>query len=302
MLTSRQLEAFRAVMITGTVTQAAGMLFVSQPAVSRIIADLEHEVGFKLFTRANRNLVPTAEGLALYDEVERAFVGLQQIDRAAAAIRQLHRGHLRLIAIPALASTVMAELIRCFLERYPEVAVSLEVQPSQRVFEWIASQRCDLGLTSMPIESASVAARQIGTAQAVCVLPACHPLTARSLIRPEDLAGLPFVSFRSDAAFRHRVDALFEQAAIARDTRLEARTTEAICALVAAGLGVSIIGPVVSAGPFPEGLVFRPFRPAIEQKLTLIHAASAPLSRVAGRFLEIAEDHVGNAGDTVAGS
>ncbi|MGI9503097.1 MAG: LysR family transcriptional regulator, partial [Geminicoccaceae bacterium] len=137
MVTLRQIEAFRGVMMTGTVTRAANMLYVSQPAVSRMLADLEQEIGFKLFTRANRQLSPTPEGVAFYDEVERAFVGLDQIGRAATAIREYRRGHLRLITIPSLASTITADLVARFTKTYPDISVSIEVQPSQRVFEWI---------------------------------------------------------------------------------------------------------------------------------------------------------------------
>ena len=178
MVTLRQIEAFRAVMITGTVTQAAAMLFVSQPAVSRILADLERTVGFKLFTRANRQLIPTDEARALYDEVERAFIGLQQIDQAATSIRQYRGGHFRLITIPSLASTVMSELIARFVEHYPEIVVSLEVRPSQRVIEWIVSQQCDMGLSSTPTDNANVTTRPIARADAVCVLPDAHPSRA----------------------------------------------------------------------------------------------------------------------------
>ena len=292
MVTLRQIEAFRAVMISGTVTQAANMLFVSQPAVSRILGDLEREVGFKLFTRANRQLIPTDEARALYDEVERAFIGLQQIDQAATSIRDYRGGHFRLITIPVLASTIMADLIARFVERYPEILVSLEVRPSQRVFEWLVSQQCDMGLTSTPTDNVNVATRPIATASAVCVLPERHPLTAKKTIRPKDLAGLPFVSFKSDAPFRHRVDEAFKVAGVSRDLRLETRTSEAVCGLVASGLGVSVIGPVVSADALPKGLAFRAFKPEIKQELSLVYSANKTLSRLSQQFIEVVETYM----------
>ena len=278
MITLRQVEAFRAVMISGSVTQAANMLFVSQPAVSRILSDLEYRVGFKLFDRARRHLVPTEEGRAFYDEVERAFTGLQQIDQAAASIRRYKRGHLRLITFQSLAATLMVDLIARFAGRFPEIAVSLEVQPSQRVFERVVSQHCDLGILTAPVASASVITRSIGTTQAVCILPGSHPLATKQVIRPEDLAGLPFISFLSDSTFRHEVDAVFNRAGVARDMKLEARSADGVCGLVAAGLGVSVIGPVTSTRALPDDLVFVPFEPEIRQELVMIYAADKPLS------------------------
>lgn len=293
MITLRQIEAFRAIMISGSVTQAGNLLFVSQPAVSRMLTDLEHAVGFKLFTRANRVLKPTEEGLALYDEVDRAFIGLNQIEQAAASIRQYHRGNFRLITINSLASTIMADLIARFYEHYPDIAVSLEVRPSQRVFEWIVSQHCDMGLSMTPTDSASVITRRIATTKAVCVMPRAHALTAKDVVMPEDLTGLPFISFTRDAAFRRQVDDIFSQAGVTRDMRLETRTAEGIFGLVSAGLGISIVGQLFSDDSLPASLTFRPFRPEIEEELLLIYSASKPLSRLSTKFIEVVEDYVG---------
>lgn len=279
-------------MISGTVTQAANMLCVSQPAVSHILSDLEHSLGLKLFIRAKRRLIPTEEARALFDEVQRAFTGLQQIEQAAASIRQYHRGHLRLITFPSLASTLMVDLIARFCDRYPEIAVSLEVQPTQRVYDWIISHQCDLGLLASPIGTAGVAGDTIATAYAVCVLPGLHPLAANEVIRPQDLAALPFISFKGDSAFRHAVDRIFDDAAVARDMKLEARSAEGICGLVAAGLGVSIIGPAVSLDAFPRGIAVRPFAPEIKQELVLVHAANRPLSRLSEQFIEIVDEYL----------
>src|SRR5262245_47324218 len=83
----RQIEAFRAVMVGGTATTAAQMLFISQPAVSRLVRSLEDSVGFDLFERRKKRLVPTVEGKQLHAAVEQTFVGLQHVSRAADAIR-----------------------------------------------------------------------------------------------------------------------------------------------------------------------------------------------------------------------
>ena len=278
-------------MITGTVTRAAEVLSVSQPAVSRMLADLEKEIGFKLFSRANRQLIPTNEGRAFYDEVSRAFVGLDQIMECAHAIREYRSGYLRLITIPSLASTVMPELISRFAENFPRVSVSLDVQPSQRVFEWIVSQQCDVGISSLPIENSAIVTRTFMKGEAVCVIPEKHPLARRKFIRPNDLVGQSFISFKADSIFRHMVDEVFQKAGVQRELRYEVRTTEAVYGLVAAGLGVSIIGPAFPLDSTHPRVVVRRFRPQIEVDLDLLYPADKPLSRVAERFVEIVDDY-----------
>ena len=292
MVTLRQIEAFRAVMVTGTVTQAANLMYVSQPAVSRMLADLEQEIGFKLFTRANRQLIPTDEGRAFYDEVERAFVGLEQLGRAASAIKEYHRGHFRIITIPSLASTVMSDLIARFSEKYTDVSISLEVQPSQRVFEWIVSQQCDIGLSTLPIENSAISTRPVIEGEAVCVVPRAHPLAGKAKIQPQDLIGEPFISFKADSVFRHMVDDVFQKAGIKRDLKIEARTTEAICGLVGSGLGVSVIGPTFPDVEMHRGLAIKPFDPLIPIQLALLTPAQKPMSRITERFIEIVDDYI----------
>lgn len=292
MITSRQIEAFRAVMVMGTVTQAAGMLFLSQPAVSRMVRDLEYEIGFKLFVRARRQLIPTEEGRLFFDEVERAFIGLDQIAKTADAIREYRHGQFRLITIPSLASTVMPDLIARFVKRYPAASISLEVQPSQRMFKWIASQQCDIGLTTLPTEDGAIETRSLARGEAVCVLPKNHALAGKKKIRPKDFEGESFISYQADSFSRHIVDEVFQGSGVQRNLNIEARTSEAICGMVAAGLGVSVIGPAFPGADIPPDVVVRSFEPVIPIELRLLYPAHKPLSRMAEQFIVVVDEYV----------
>lgn len=292
MITLRQVEAFRAVMITGTVTNAADMLYISQPAVSRLLSDIERTVGFRLFFRANRQLIPTAEGHALYEEVEKAFLGLDQIASAATAIREYRRGHLRLVTIPSVVSTFAGDLVARYVAEFPDISVSLEVQPTQRVFEWIISQQCDIGLSTLSIENSAIVTRPVLRGSAVCIMPNEHPLASRRTIKPADLDGESFISFKTDSVYRHTVDNVFNKAGVRRQLGIEARSTEAICKLVAAGLGVSIIGPAFPEVDIHHGITARPFKPAIHSDLALLYLARKPVSRAAEEFIRIVEEYV----------
>jgi DNA-binding transcriptional LysR family regulator len=290
-ITFRQLAAFRAVVETGTVTQAAEMLHVSQPAVSRMLGDLEHELGFKLFRRANRQIVPTAEGLAFHHEVQRAFVSLKEIAEAGRAIREYRTGQLRLISIPSVAASLVPRLLAGFTRAHPDINVVLEVQPAPRIFEWLVSMQFDLGISALPADNALLAATPILLGDAVCVLPPRHPLAKKDVIRPEHLADETFISFRSDSHFRFRVDAVFDQARVRRSLKLEARTNEAVLSMTAAGLGVAVVGPFFP----PEaagGAVIRRFEPAITMELALLQPTRRPLSRVAALFADSVETFV----------
>jgi DNA-binding transcriptional LysR family regulator len=103
----RQVEAFRIAMRVGSATAAADALHITQPAVSRLIADLERHVGFMLFERRKRGLQPTKDALLLFEEVDRSFRGLDRIAETADAIRSRRIGHLRVIALHSYSDGIV---------------------------------------------------------------------------------------------------------------------------------------------------------------------------------------------------
>jgi DNA-binding transcriptional LysR family regulator len=289
-LTLRQIDAFRAVMLTGTATEAAQVLGISQPAISRLVSDLEQEIGFKLFDRVGRRVVPTAEAQILIEEVKRALTGLDQIRETASEIGRFRYSRLRLISIPSVASTVVVDLIKLFSLEYPETFVSLEVQASDAAVEWVVSQQCDLGIATPAIESPAFATSSLMVGVSRCILPPGHPLGKRDVITPRDLEGESFVSFRPDSIYRAKVDAIFQKASVNRVMQYEARTTEAICSMVAAGLGVSVVGPLgIShmSERADERLLIRHFKPAPKVDLSLMWSTHRPLPAVAQKFMEL---------------
>lgn len=280
-LTFRQLETFRTVISAGGVTRAAEALGVSQPAVSRTLAELEQQVGFPLFLRSARTLAPTARARLLHAEIERSFRGLRHIGQVAEALRERGEGQLRLAVVPSLMSIVASRLIAPFAARHGAASVSLEVVATLNALDWRGARPVDLGVTFEPTTASGVETSRIGRTEAVCVAPARHPLTrlARD-IRPEDLRDAPFVSYMSDSLFRGEVDRLFAARRIRRDLRLEARTTAAVCELVAATGGVAIApcpGPDIVAD---ARLALLRFRPAIASQVTLVQpqGVASPLA------------------------
>jgi len=116
----RQLEAFRAVMLCQTVTLASEMLHISQPATTRLLADLESSLKFKLFDRVKGRLHPTVEAQALYEEVQRSLAGIDRISRAADEIGNLRRGTLQIAAAPAIALSFLPHAIADYLKTRPK--------------------------------------------------------------------------------------------------------------------------------------------------------------------------------------
>ncbi|WP_144984010.1 LysR substrate-binding domain-containing protein [Halomonas sp. C22] len=298
MINLRQIEAFRAVMVHKTVTRAAQTLHVSQPAVSRLVGDLEFHVGFALFQRHKGRLIPTPEALALYEDVERAFVGLDKITDTAREIREFRTGRLLLSCMPALALNALPTMINAFSERHPGITISLQVHSSQRVLEWVATQQCDAGLIGMQLVDPSVTIRPIASGALRLVMLPDHSLASQPVVNIEDLEGEPFVSLGQTQDVRPLIDQVFQQAGIKRRMRIETQLSSVACELVLAGAGVSLIDPITADSYLSQGLVSRPFTPEIPFHYSAVLPAFRPPSRLVLEFLEELKRHLADQLDT----
>lgn len=264
MLNFRQVETFRAIMLSGSMTQAARDLHTTQPNVSRVIAQLESRIGLKLFERQGRKLVPTREGELFFRDVERAFNGLRGLEQSAATLGRRGAGYLRLAAVPSLALELVPEAMRAFSVRFPDVTISLQVADSSFVCQSVAAGSADVGIASDVISSPGIGYRVAKESRGVCILPGHHRLAQDTTpLTPEDLAGESFLSLSSQDSMRKKIDAVFAINGDRRKLVYESHFAAAICHMVAAGMGVSIANPFVTASFGYLGIAERAFAPEI---------------------------------------
>lgn len=269
-LTHRQIEVFRAVMASGHVTQAADRLGSSQPTVSRELAKLERLLGIALFDRVRGRLRPTVRALALLDEVERSFIGLDRIAQAAIGLRQFAAGRLSLACLPALGHALLPDAARRFLQAYPLAGLTIGSLESPLLEQGLAEQRHDLGLIEARVAPSGTLLKPLLQADEVVVLPAGHALLARRVLRPRDLAGQAFVSLAPTDPYRQAVDALFARQEVARGMAVEAASAVTVCALVRQGLGLAIVNPLTALELAGPGLHIRPLSESIAFHIGLV--------------------------------
>ena len=260
-INARQVEAFRAVMVTGSMTAAAELLGVTQPAVSRLVRDFELAVGFVLFERRGNQINPTPEAVALLSEVDRAFVGLGRIADHAAAIRTQQAGSLRVAALPALAMGVLPRFVGRFLRGRVGLQVAVHGMPSHMVIEAVAAGQADIGFAVGPLERPGFDVEPIAS-PSVVVMPRDHRLASRPYVRPRDLAGESMVGVAANTLFRSRLDAALGD--VPRSVPVETPLSHIACALVSEGVGIAIVDPFSASEFVGRGIVARPLRPGVD--------------------------------------
>jgi DNA-binding transcriptional LysR family regulator len=291
-LNHRQLEAFRTLIQTGTVTAAAGLLSISQPAVSRLIGDLESVLGFTLFIRHKGRLTPTQEARALAREVELSFVGLEAIRQAAKDLREFRTGSLKIATMPALALSYLPHLAHRFLDSHPGVTLDLQVFPSETVAHRVATQRVDVGFAVHWRTDPAIMSEVLAAAPLMAVLPRDFPLPADGVIRPQTLEGAPFVSLDLGLQARFLIDQAFFSAKVSRRLMVETSLSHVACDLVAAGAGVSLVDPLTALSFQDKGLRVLPFSPAIRFEYHVLRPAQVPPALLTQRFVAYLKDEI----------
>lgn len=289
MLTFRQLEAFKAVMDAGTVVRAAEQMRLSQPAVSRLLSDLETGIGLRLFDRRRGRLTPRQEALELSDEVDRCFVGLDRIAEAAQDIRSRQGGHLRLAALPGFAMGAVSGVVAQFICQHPDITLSLELRSRSQILAEVADNLHDIGLCTSPIDNPAVGVRHLKTLELMCLVPSGHALSGKDVITPQDLDGVTCILGTDKTPTRMRVEQTFKDVQVQPHLRFEVGTIDAASALVAQGIGVSIMISIIHDHAVVPGIRAIPYRSPVQVDLVLVYPANRSLDGAAADLAEMYE-------------
>jgi DNA-binding transcriptional LysR family regulator len=287
----RQIDAFQAAMEFGSATAASDVMHVTQPAVSRLISDLESTVGFQLFERRARGLVPTQDAHTLYEEVKRSFVGLERIGQVAGAIREKSAGSVRVIALSKYADGFVASITGRFVRDNTGIIVELESSATAGVVEGIISQSFDVGIASATISDPLIVTEPLFETSAILALPANDPLAANGTVPLGALDGLRMVVLPENSEYGTVIRRGLRQAKVSPEVAGIARTHASLCRMVQAGAGLALVDQTTAAD-FPaengqeDAIVFRSTEPPITRTVAAILNARVGQSIATKSFLE----------------
>lgn len=262
--------------------RAADRLGIAQPSLTQQMQRLESELGVPLLDRSQRRVQLTAAGAVLLDEGRRV---LRQAERAVALTERAGRGEVGRLVLGVAESAsyaILPELLRAYRRDYPDVDLAVRMMNTAAQVAAVRSGEIDAGLARMPVDTEGLAARTIRVDPVAVLLPEGHRLAGSAAVALRELAGEPLVIYPA-APRTSWVDfmlSVFREAGVEPGPVEEASDTFTAMALVAAGLGITLVPG--TAGLFARpGVVWRPLaEPAPRTRLVVLHSRERPTPTV----------------------
>lgn len=285
----REMDVFRCVMQSGSVTNAAAALNISQPAVSRMLQQAEERLGFRLFEREKKRLKPTTEAQTLFAEVVNVFAAIEHTQRLAVELRDGQAGLLTVATVTGFGHTIVPQAVQRFRAERPDVSVVIQTLTGPEVVTRVAQGRADLGLTVGPIGHPSLDSTILCTTELGCVLPAGHRLAAKAALSPLDLADEPVICPGPHLSIGAAIVIAFAEANFRLRIAIEASQSNIACELVRAGAGIAILDGLGLLSARAHDLITRPFAPSLQSVARLLKGTKRPASRLVEEFASVVQ-------------
>jgi DNA-binding transcriptional LysR family regulator len=279
----RQIEAFRAVMQTGTTTAAATLLHTTQPSVSRLLSQMGAATGLKLFEPERGRLKPTREAKDLFDVIEHNFLGLDLIEQRVAILRRTGAGTLRVGCTPALALSLMPSVVSAFCRMHPEVHVSLQTHGGHQLWDGLQHGAFDLILSTMAGARVEAKVATLHRGRTVCVMHSRHPLAARARLHVRDLQDQVLLTLPQGDKFQAQFQQLLQAHQVEPAATVETTYSFTICRMAAEGAGIGIVNPYV-ASVFARDVRVVPLAPALWVEIVRGYPPQFAPSQITGTF------------------
>lgn len=292
-LSLRQLEIFGTLMLHRTMVETAGEIGVSQPAVSIALRQLETELGFALFERRGKRLLPTEEARSLFREIEPVFRQLRSVEAHARELRDGTEGILRMIATAPLGNAVVPGALKRFLAERPNVAVQYDVARLDDVIEAVEIGSAEIGLVLGLRTHPAVSVRTLHETRMVALVPPAHPLAGAPSIDPAAAAEHGFIGLDRVSRLGQLLQGTFVTASVEYAPRVIVRNCHTAAVLANAGMGLAVVDPFTASFLTNLDLVRRPFEPGIPIGAGVLSRPGAALSRVAHSFVDVLDGELG---------
>ncbi|MGI2033904.1 LysR family transcriptional regulator [Rhizobium panacihumi] len=289
-LDTRQLEAFVAVVSIGSMTGAAKALGKSQPVVTRLIQDLEKEVGFVVLHRNGPRIAPTEQGIALFSQAELFLSGLRTISERARTIGAAVPRPIEIASIPSLAASVLPLALSSLPPDMLPGHIHLQSTSAENVVQAVVARSADIGIASLPLDNPGIEVHWVGEVPCVAVVADGDPLATAGVVTAEDLRDRRLIMSANPYRLRMRIDQALERHAITPKSIIDSNATYVSLALARTGVGVALVESATLAGLPVAGVKLVPLGFHVPFYFGVVTATGRPMAPAIARLIDVIEE------------
>jgi DNA-binding transcriptional LysR family regulator len=290
MLNIRHLAVFRAVIKTGSVSAAARMLNVSQPAVTKTLQQVEDRIKIPLFRRIKGRLQPTPESVLLLPTIERVFGAVDEVHHLAEEIAGGSVGRIAIATVATLSASIAAAAVSKHRQKRPNVIIQLEALSTRQVVEEVSNNQVDVGIIDVAVGDDHLAFHELCVANIGCVMRRDHKLAGLAAIAPEMLRDEALITFAETTRVGLLLRERFRQLETPINIAITTNQALVACTLASNGTGIGLIDPFLLLADIFPNLTIVPLVPAVQLRPRIIFPPLRPLSIVAREFVETVKE------------
>lgn len=290
----RHIEIFHAIYTTGSITNAAKMLHVSQPSVSKVLSHAEMQLGFNLFERVKGRLIPTDEAEMLFDEVDRIYQQMRSIKNTAENIKKSEYGSINLSLTPALGFDCVPAAIAKYHQQHPKVNIHLQTVHNDAVLQALLERKCDLAVLFSPDEMAGVTAVDLAESELVIVYPKEMFPDWPNKLSLAQIADKPFIDIGDSGPLGDMLWQRMMEENIAIDSAIRVQTYFFATRLVTQGVGLCVVDKFTAQGNLSADTAMASFDPPLTFSVKALHLENKSLSKAISEFLPYLNQEISN--------
>jgi DNA-binding transcriptional LysR family regulator len=279
MLTLRQIEVLRAIMVTGTVGGAARLLNVSSPGISRVMKHAETVVGVKLFNRKGGRYTPTREADAIFSQVNGVYDKIEDLQFVISRLRRGTNAELRIASVPSIAAAMVPRAIADVRRTFPNLMIEVDILKLEDAIDYILLGKGELVAMSYKLDHPMLSFEPLARGQLKCIVPDGHALARRAGVTAREIADYPLIGVDPNDPYGRIMANLFTSQGLGYEVTIRARFGSTVCALVGQGLGIAVVDAfTLAAGQWPGIKALDIVEPTAFQTYVALRKDAAPSS------------------------
>lgn len=259
MLSFRQLEMFRAVMICGSISAAAQHLNVAQPTVTNTIRRLEDILKVELFDRTGSRLVPTRVAQQIYEVIQPSMISMEQLSRTVQEIASGRQLLFRLGVSPSVSHRLAPRALRHLADLHPEMRLRMDTLSLKQIKDYLWLSEGDCAITIFPLDDSLIVSRKVTEIGLVCLVPRDHALCGKAAIEIADLVDEDLVFFHPNTPHGQMVKDMFASLNFTPRIAIETRFAEMAVNLLREGFGIAIVDELTATDVHGDDVMIVPF-------------------------------------------